>query len=549
MPIDRWRCLHGEKRPVELSAQLFRLSARLRNMRAVTIIGFGLFVCLAAFGQASESSFEVADVHPSPRATALPFRVFSYGGRFEIHNATMVDLIRTAYTVDEYKILGGPNWIEYDRFDIIAKAPPNTGREALKPMLRTLLTERFNLQVHQGTEPVLASALTLGKGKLKMKEADGSGEQGCHRQIPSPLISLSCHNITMEEFAAALKTLAGDYVPKLVMDSTGLKGGWDFDLKFTPYERISAPGYGGTSLSDAIDQQLGLKLEGRQLPADVLIVESVNRKSTDNSPDIDAKLPPSPPAEFEVASVKPAPPDARRMPLTLGVLPGGLVQLSGVSLKVLVSAAWNLNVADEIPGAPKWLDSALFDITAKVLRSRVPENGGPSVQELAPEFQALLKDRFKMEVHFEDRLVPAYTLGATKPKLKNSDPSIRTRCRNTAQGGVVATPFGILPQARLIACQNITMSQLAEQLQILAPENTIHYPIVDGTGLDGGFDFSFRFDPPIIKPINWTPPAFGEPERTSILKGVEKLGLKLEAQKRSYPVMVIDHIEQKPTDN
>ena len=150
-------------------------------MRTFTIIGFGLFVYVAAFGQAQAlQSFEVADVHPSPRATALPFRVFSYGGRYEIDNATMVDLIRTAYTVDEYKILGGPNWIEYDRFDIIAKVPPNTGREALKPMLRALLTERFNLQVHNGTEPVSVLTLTLGKGKLKMKESDGSGEEGCH---------------------------------------------------------------------------------------------------------------------------------------------------------------------------------------------------------------------------------------------------------------------------------------------------------------------------------------------------------------------------------
>src|SRR5436190_1307301 len=83
-----------------------------------------------------------------------------------------------------------------------------------------------------GTEPVSVLALTLGKAKLKMKETDGSGEEGCHRQIiPSPLINLSCHNVTMEEFAAGLKALAGEYVPKLVMDSTGLKGGWDFDLK------------------------------------------------------------------------------------------------------------------------------------------------------------------------------------------------------------------------------------------------------------------------------------------------------------------------------
>jgi uncharacterized protein (TIGR03435 family) len=71
----------------------------------------------------------------------------------------------------------------------------------------------------------------------------------------------------------------------------------------------------------------------------------------------------------------------------LGVLPGGFVRLSGVSLRALISAAWNLNLepADEIPGAPKWVDSVLFDVTARVARSRIPDNGGPLLEELAPE--------------------------------------------------------------------------------------------------------------------------------------------------------------------
>jgi hypothetical protein len=222
----------------------------------------------------------------------------------------------------------------------------------------------------------------LGKGKLKMKESSGSGDEGCHRLIiPSALINLSCHNITMDEFAAALKAPAGEYVSRFVMDSTGLKGGWDFDLKFTPYAQISARGSSGISLSDALDLQLGLKLEQHPLPADVLIVESVNRKPTDNSPDIDTKLPPSP-ANFEVASVKPADQDARRKSLTQGLLPGGggIAQFGPNSLKELVTAAWNLNITDEIPGAPKWLDSALFYITAKVSMSRMPQNGGPSLR-------------------------------------------------------------------------------------------------------------------------------------------------------------------------
>jgi uncharacterized protein (TIGR03435 family) len=94
------------------------------------------------------------------------------------------------------------------------------------------------------------------------------------------------------------------------------------------------------------------------------------------------------------------------------------------------------------------------------------------------------------------------------------------------------------------------MSQLAEQLQIFAPTH-IRYPVVDATGLDGGWDLSFTSNPPIRKDLNNRTVGIDPyaPVGTTILKAVETLGLKLEAKKRSYPVMVIDHIEQKPTDN
>ena len=113
---------------------------------------------------------------------------------------------------------------------------------------------------------------------------------------------------------------------------------------------------------------------------------------------------------------------------------------------------------------------------------------------------------------------------------------------------MVATPLGIRPPARLVTCQNMTMSQFADQLLILSP-NDIRNRVLDGTGLDGGWDFSFTFDPPIVRGINFNG-VYDEPDRATIFHAIEKqLGLKLEAHRRPYPVMVIDHIEEKPTDN
>ena len=91
------------------------------------------------------------------------------------------------------------------------------------------------------------------------------------------------------------------------------------------------------------------------------------------------------------------------------------------------------------------------------------------------------------------------------------------------------------------------MPEPNEQIPILSPID-VHHPVIDATGLEGGWDVSFTFHPPVLRPIHWAPVG-PEPNRTTILQGVEKLGLKLEGHKRSYPVMVIDHIEQRPTEN
>src|SRR5215468_10313351 len=102
---------------------------------ARAVAGIGLIALL--FGIASGQSepkpaFELVDVHVSPRGTTTAMRVSSRAGRYEIHNATMVDLIRTAYTVEPDNILAGPSWLEFDRFDMIALVPPNTSPDTQK---------------------------------------------------------------------------------------------------------------------------------------------------------------------------------------------------------------------------------------------------------------------------------------------------------------------------------------------------------------------------------------------------------------------------------
>jgi uncharacterized protein (TIGR03435 family) len=230
-------------------------------------------------------------------------------------------------------------------------------------------------------------------------------------------------------------------------------------------------------------------------------------------------------------------------------------------LTVGIQWAWDLATTDDIVDAPKWLSSANFDIIAKAPPEVSPVSGNAPLQDLGPMLKALFIDRFKLKAHFEDRPVNAYTLVAAKPKLKNADPAGRTGCKtaNATSGAASATPFGTLSlPGRTVTCLNMTMAQFADQLQTLAL-NYVHYPVTDSTGLEGAYDFSFTYsliNPAQLAGLRGAPPGATDPGAsdpvggTSLLDAVEKqLGLKLEIQKRSYPVLIIDHMEEKPTDN
>jgi uncharacterized protein (TIGR03435 family) len=158
-----------------------------------------------------------------------------------------------------------------------------------------------------------AFVLSLGKGKPKLKETDGKGF-GCQNppnQAPPqpgviPKITLLCRNLTMEAFAPTLRAIAGGTKP--LVDKTGLEGAWDFDITLTPSGMLGLAGADGISVFDVVDKQLGLKLEEQKIPLPVIVVDSANQKPSDNPEGVTTALPPPPPAEFEVADIKPSPP-------------------------------------------------------------------------------------------------------------------------------------------------------------------------------------------------------------------------------------------------
>ena len=546
----------------------------------------GRFPAYAQSPDDAGAKFEIADIHPAAKVTGQMNQFMGTSpprnGRYEIRNASMLDLVRLAYGFDQDKVLGGPSWLEMDRFDVIAKIPANAGgtatpadaglSDSVKEMLQALLADRFSLKVHKDTKPLPVYVLTVGK-KPMLKEADGSGDTGCKAQSdtsgsdgptffmngtgiklgPGNTIRYACRNMTMEAFAAGFRMMLGSpNMQNPVQDQTGLKGSWNFDVHWSfgllmmnqqdPGDRITA--------FDAIEKQLGLKLEERQIPTPVIVVDSVNQKPTPNPPGVAEALPDIPvPTEFDVANIKPTDP-AAGMGGRFGMQPGGRLNAQGLPMQFFLMRAFNANSSDQLVGVPGWAQSERFDITAKAPASA----GNLDMVSMAPLLLSLLMDRFKLAYHTEERPLTAYTLVAVKPKLKKADPAIRTSCKNppSAPGA---------PQGEVtMVCQNMTIAQFAEQLRNRG--QGLSFGVLDSTGLEGGWDFTLTYNQLAgmilgggrggsAGPSESATPMASDPGGgLSIFEAIEKqLGLKLEAQKRPLPVIVIDHLEQKPTDN
>jgi uncharacterized protein (TIGR03435 family) len=516
-----------------------------------TFAGLALIALLSGrvAGQtpANPPSFDIADVHAG---TTNPGVGMSGGqlreGRYELHNATMVDLIRTAYSIDAEKVVGGPSWLELDKFTLVAKAPQSTPVPTVKLMLQSLLADRFKLTVHQDTRSMTAYVLTVIGGKPKMKEASGPGG-GCQPQPQPPdpgAVPIQvgmCRGITMEAFAQLIPRVAGNYLTTpLVIDQTGLKESWDFEFRFHPRLVLQAAGSDAISLFDALEKQLGLKLELKDFPASAFVVDSVNRTPTPNSPEVAKVLPPPPPAEFEVADVKLSGPDSKG-PMAR-IQPTGLVTVSAMPLKTLIGLAWDMNTDERLDG-PKSLESVKVDIVARAFASTTQTDMPPiEIDTLRQMLRTLLIERFK------------------------ADPSSRTKCQEGPATAAAADPRNRNPVlSRLITCQNMTMAQFAERLQYLA-NGYVRVPALDATGLEGGWSFTVNFSPigaflgggagrggdaPAGPPSGGGALNASEPNGAiSLPEALDKqLGLKLELKKRPIPVLVIDHVEEKPIEN
>ena len=548
------------------------------------------FLCVGySLGQTPDTQqpkFLMADVHAS--ATSH-FAVQAFGGvlrngKYIDRDETMLQLITGAYSVDQDNVAGGPGWLSSDLFDVIAKVPDGTTPATAKLMVRALLADRFKLVIRNETRPLPRYVLSVAdvKGGTKLKSAGGTGAPSCQPKPQAggpggpggggrggpvdpasiPNIKVECRNVTSADIATNLQQMAGGYLDHAVIDSTKLEGPWDFDIEWTGRGQLAAKGADGISIFDAVSKQLGLKLALENVPLPSLAIETVNRNPTDNAPGVAAQLAEAP-ARFEAASIKPADPD--KPPFRGLLYTGGSQMRAGGTLREMIAMSLRIppNVAgDTLLGLPKFADTERWEITAKVPSTGEGAlnvvNGRTQPPPLSIGLEMLhgvMLDSFELRTHTENRDVTVYALvlGNGKPKMTKADDSERSGC-NPDPGA--PKPFTNIPQP-MISCKNTSMADLAESLQQFA-NAYIDHPVVDATGLEGGWDFLMGWTPkqmmqaqPAPNP-NQPPGAaadLSDPGGISAFDAVEKeLGLKLVKRTQSIPVIVVDHVDEKPLE-
>ena len=267
----------AERLPRNLTIRTKLLLAAIGTIAVIAPIFAGLLRAQAP----APRSFEVASIKPN-RSGSMAIRMRQWpGGGLLAENATLRMLVQNAYQIRPHQLIGGPEWINTEHFDVEAKAD-GANPEQVRLMLRTLLAERFHLAVHRENRQERMYALVVAKGGPKFHESKADTSQ----MTGTGPGTLQAEKIPMTMFAHRLELM----LERSVADETGLTGEYDFELKWLP-ERLAARPPGdettgsddpsGPSIFSALQEQLGLKLETRRGPVEVIVIDGVE-KLTEN---------------------------------------------------------------------------------------------------------------------------------------------------------------------------------------------------------------------------------------------------------------------------
>ncbi|HEY3043698.1 MAG TPA: TIGR03435 family protein [Vicinamibacterales bacterium] len=258
---------------------------------------------------AAQPGFEVASVKPNRSGDPGGSFGGRPGGQLVVRNYTLRDIIRNTYGLQNFQIVGGPDWIESDRFDIVAKAVDDAPPARMMLMARTLLADRFKLVVHTETREIPIYALVMARSdgrpgpQLRLAAVDcaamlaAARGRGAPPPAPAPPGErpacgmrtapgrMMAGGYALPDVARNLSNFAG----RMVVDKTGLAGTFDLDLTWTPDQIPQGPlppgapaiDPNGPSIFTAVQEQLGLKLDSQKGPVEVLVIDHAEQPTAD----------------------------------------------------------------------------------------------------------------------------------------------------------------------------------------------------------------------------------------------------------------------------
>ncbi len=217
-----------------------------------------------------------------------------------VENYPLSSLLQMAYEIRSYQ-LSGPGWMDLERFTINAKAPEGTNRGQLSQMLRNLLIERFQIAAHFEKKQITGYQLVVAKGGAKLDQSPGPPKQDEDPRKEAPRIKTDREgypelppgrhfmmvggpngrarwrfvDASMDEF---VEKIADSMLQKPTANATGLAGRYDFLLSYSwAAMQPDPPPDAGASLFEALQQQLGLKLESSKVPMEILVIDHIEK--------------------------------------------------------------------------------------------------------------------------------------------------------------------------------------------------------------------------------------------------------------------------------
>jgi uncharacterized protein (TIGR03435 family) len=556
---------------------------KICRLAYVLLLAPATFILLAQTPVAAKDQAQteplVVDVHASPYRGSINVTVNISKQRFDMRNATIVNMIDFAHGREDddgredSAIVGGPTWIDFDRFDVVAMIPSlkaanlddgltdhgmptENPQDKLRPIVERILVERFHLKYHTEDRRLPGFVVTAAKDGPKLaaaKDPTAPGQCGgaSDKSAPGQEI-LTCTSETIAQFLA----LFGGVFRHPLIEHTGLTKPYDFTLRLSD-EQLRTRQDSINAYISAFGKQLGIVIASGDVPQPAFVVDRVERTPTPNAPEAAKLIPTVPDLEFEVASIRPAGDNEPQR----GIRPSGSqISFTSFSMLELLTRAWEFRTGAMLGNRPDWLVRNRYTILMK-LPAGVDGRAVSQDSELFDEMlRKLLTDRFQMKYHWgEQTVTDAYVLLPGTPKMKKADPNSRSFCKYGPAEGEKDVRTANSAFNGMFHCQNVTMDQFADLAQAMAGSD-IKYRVPNKTGLAGSYDFTLYYTTTSKMRVdtaaaNTAAKQAGDATAApvaglSIEDAFRKeLGVKLEKQPGTYPALILDHIEQNPTEN